>query len=275
MKSNNGEIEVYLCPDVGTTKQKQARTPIPPSDPLLMDILQPSNSNFSPVRAILSSNKTASTNARRNLTFQNCSDINTNIHCGSSMPCSSKSKDPVLHSVGMDGAAAALVVAKTEPPSTSSLPYENFPFPSCADISLDNLNLSPMNDTIKRMFEEPSGSGVDSSETIRLKRALISESDDFGPMGGRYPLTIDDQHSTGMFLYIYICHFLIPFSILHFFLYKICLEKSGHLCFYSLDLSMVMYFHIFNKKKKQRTYVRSINVEILNKIMHSLIFYVN
>lgn len=37
--------------------------------------------------------------------------------------------------------------------------------------------------------------------TMRLKNALISESDDFGPMGGRYQLQTEDQHNnsvTGM-----------------------------------------------------------------------------
>lgn len=203
MKSDNGEIEVYLCPDVATAKPKQHRTPIPPSDPLLQDALRP-KSNFSPVRAILSPNKAPGTSARRNLTFQNCTDPSSSSSCtvpcdSSSTSTSNKSKDPVFRSVGLDA-----IVPKVEPS------YSTFtPEPSCSntqynDLSLDNIHLSPLNDSIKRMFEAESGSDQANSETIRLKHALISESDDFGPMGGRYPLTIEDQHSPpGMCVILY------------------------------------------------------------------------
>lgn len=189
MKSDNGEIEVYLCPDVTTAKPKQHRTPIPPSDPLLEDVLQPCKPNFmSPVRAILTPQKAPLSGARRNLTFQNCSDSNSNVH--------SKVKDPVLHSVGMDG-----IVPKVEPVFTTFTEEQSCNNAQYSDLALDKFTLSPMNESLKRMFEEPSGAGQDTSETIRLKHALISESDDFGPMGGRYPLTIDDQHNTpGWFL---------------------------------------------------------------------------
>lgn len=48
--------------------------------------------------------------------------------------------------------------------------------------------------------------------TLRLRNALISESDDFGPMGGRYQLQTEDQHSnnvTGMSTYLrHACHFV-------------------------------------------------------------------
>lgn len=186
MKSDNGEIEVYLCPDVATSKSKTQRMTIPPSDPLLVDMLQPCKSNFSPMRAILSgepssNSKTPSTSARRNLTFHNSEGS------GSNPSNPSKSKDPVFHSVGMYG-----VAPKVEPaPAYDSFSAE----PSCSGAQFDmSLPLSPMNDTIKRIFE---GTERDSSETIRLKHALISESDDFGPMGSRYPLTIDDQHTAG------------------------------------------------------------------------------
>lgn len=179
MKSEDGEIEVYLCPDATTAKQKQ-QTPIPPSDPLLADILSV-KSPFSPARAIFnsSSRHTPSTSARRNLTFQNSPDKR------------SEQKDPVLNSF--------------TPSISKSENFDGFSQPSTSqfnDIPLDSsIHLSPLHDSLKRIFDEPSTSRSGPAENIRLKHALISESDDFGPIGNRYPLTMHDLETSGRNFY--------------------------------------------------------------------------
>lgn len=188
MKSDNGEIEVYLCPDVTTAKSKQ-QTPIPPSDPLLADVLN-TKSPFTPARSILSvtSRPTPSTSARRNLTFQSSPD---------SKLC--PNKDPVFNSFSMEAHSIS-----------KSASFDGFSQPSCSgtqfnDMSLDPLHLSPLNDSLRRIFDEPSTSqDQNNSENIRLKHALISESDDFGPIGNRYPLTMYDQGTSGRPYYFFI-----------------------------------------------------------------------
>lgn len=195
MKSDHGEIEVYLCPDVTTAKPK-LQTPIPPSDPLLADVLS-EKSPFTP-QAILNSTTIRpmpSTSARKNLTFQNSPDSKLN-----------ENKDPLFNNFNM-GAGS---ISKGDN-------FVSFSQPSCSssqftDIAgLDPLHLSPLNDSLRRIFDEPSTNR--SEENIRLKHALISESDDFGPIGNRYPLTMHDLGTTGKkkicCLYLFLFYFII------------------------------------------------------------------
>lgn len=194
LKSHHSEIEVYLCPDVTTAKSKQ-QTPIPPSDPLLADILS-NKSPFSPARAILNSTSrpTPSTSARRNLTFQSSPETKL-----------TPNKDPVFNSFNMEA-----------PSISKGDTFENFSQPSCSgtqfnDIgTLDPLHLSPLSDSLRRIFDEPSTSkSENSSENIRLKHALISESDDFGPIGNRYPLTMYEQGAPGKDIFLFLCYHLL------------------------------------------------------------------
>lgn len=178
MKSYHGEIEVYLCPDEAKTKQ---RTPIPPSDPLLADVLN-SKSPFSPLGNIFNSTgrPIPSTSARRNLTFQNCPETKL-----------SPSKDPVFNNFNMD----------TSLPNNSSISSIVQPMNdglSVCDMNItEPLHFSPLSDNLQRILLEPSTSQNQSQETIRLKHALISDSDDFGPIANKYPLTMYDQGSAG------------------------------------------------------------------------------
>lgn len=218
MTSKEGEIEVYLCPDVISSKPKQ-QTPIPPSDPLLADVLS-TNSPYSPAQALLSSTNrpTPSTNCRRNLTFHTSPDSRqTSV------------KDPVFNSFNI------------ETPSIKNENFVSFPQPSCSgtqfsDMPLDPLHLSPLNDSLRRIFDEPSTSQTENnSETIRLKHALISESEDFGLIGNRFSLTSYDQETAGRNFFI-ILFFLVfdtcTFVFTSFLLNKTMRRKTVRLFFF-------------------------------------------
>lgn len=188
MKSEHDEIEVYLCPEVTTAKPKP-QTPIPPSDPLLADVLS-EKSPFSPAQALLNptiNRPTPSLSARRNLTFQSSPESKMN-----------PDKDPVFNSFNM-GAASISKGDKSD----------SFTQPSCSSsqfnyiAAMDPLHLSPLNDSLKRIFEEPSTTKSENMEKIRLKHALISESDDFGLIGNRYPLTMNDLGTTSKDYFYY------------------------------------------------------------------------
>lgn len=176
MKSDNGEIEVYLCPDATTAKTKQ-QTSIPPSDPLLADIKSP----FSPARSLLNSAPTPSTSARRNLTFQTSPESKQ----------LSPSKDPVFNDFTIDTPSLE---------NNSSIP--NIVQPMCSGSQLLDMNISDplhfpiLHDSFQRILQDESSSHQD-PETIRLKHALISESDDFAPIANKYPLTMYDQGPPG------------------------------------------------------------------------------
>lgn len=172
---------MYLCPDATTAKPK-LQTPIPPSDPLLADVLC-EKSPFSPAQAILNSSRNKrmpSTSARRNLTFQNNPESKL------------ENKDPVFNSFNVESAS----ISKGDS-------FDSFSQPSCStnqfnDIAaLDPLNLSPLNDSLRRIFDEPSTSKSANLESIRLKHALLSESDDFCSVSNRYQFPIHDLGTTG------------------------------------------------------------------------------
>lgn len=193
MKSTQGEIEVYLCPEYSNPKQKP-QTPIPPTDPLLADILNESNrSLFSPTRAILkcSTNRPMpSTSARRNLTFQQSPEQqNTKMN---------SSKDPVFtnfqtkslitdHS-SVNNSSSSCSISKSDSNYNNSLNQSHSPSTlnnEFNDILNDPMNYSSINDSGLSIFADSltNNDTNNSPSNIRLKNELISASDEFGLMG--------------------------------------------------------------------------------------------
>lgn len=162
MKSESGEIEVFLCPESSSAKPKS----IPPMDPLLKDFkeISPGLLNITtPPAPIFDSpishlpQKPVSAQACRNLSF---------------------SKDPVFQSVG----------APNSVQQEQSVPVFNGA-PSSTTTNLD-LSLSPDRTVLEScMF---SSCAIESAATpLKLKNSLIHGPDDLGPMMEKYSPNAD------------------------------------------------------------------------------------
>ncbi|EEB13050.1 transcription factor E2F3, putative [Pediculus humanus corporis] len=83
-------------------------------------------------------------------------------------------------------------------------PDEVDEYPATSNADEKSNNNSPLRPSVSNLDlipelgikEEPQSDNTDlSSELSRFKNVLISETDDFGPMGGRFQLQTEDQHS--------------------------------------------------------------------------------
>ncbi|XP_034231910.1 transcription factor E2F6-like isoform X1 [Thrips palmi] len=141
MKSTDGEIEVFLCPDDAAPSESDVK-----SNPSQIDDLPVGEHYVEVPQPSVASNQEAPT-------------LDSNDDIVSILPASNH----------IDLEALGLLMKtelKSEPNSQDEGHSEDFPG-SC-------------------------------DGTMRLKNALISESDDFGPMGGRYQLQTEDQHNNSV-----------------------------------------------------------------------------
>ncbi|KAJ1523514.1 hypothetical protein ONE63_001366 [Megalurothrips usitatus] len=144
MKSTNGEIEVFLCPDDVSSNEPDVKPNPSQLDDLAVgehyiDVSQPSMAPNQP-----------------------CSAIDAHEDIVSILP---EPNHIDLEALGL----LMKTELKSEPTS--------------------------INEPISQDEGHSEGS---SDNTLRLKNALISESDDFGPMGGRYQLQTEDQHNNSV-----------------------------------------------------------------------------
>ncbi|XP_026292194.1 transcription factor E2F6 isoform X1 [Frankliniella occidentalis] len=143
MKSTNGEIEVFLCPDDAGTNDQD----IKPNTSQLDDLAVGEHYIDVPTQQMVPN--------------QSCPALEANDVVS------------VIPDTNIDLAALGMLLKtemKSEPTSANNDP-----------VSQD---------------EGHSEGSLDASH--RLRNALISESDDFGPMGGRYQLQTEDQHNNSI-----------------------------------------------------------------------------